>query len=84
MSTASIFGSWGAKVNRYSIGSFIIALSIGYWLGFGDGHDKGAYDSTPVERIAYIPSPYDDACATMLEAAWAIEDAPSATLPHKP
>ena len=71
-------------MNRYGAIGAVVAMVAGYWVGWGHGHDAGAYESKPVERIVYAESPYTSTCATMLEAAWAIEDTAPAGSPHKP
>lgn len=56
----------------------VFTLIVGYLAGFQHGGDRVSRNlvlaSAPVEVT--VASPFASACATMLEAAWAIEDAP--------
>jgi hypothetical protein len=63
-----------------------LALSAGYFVGWGHGRDVAVLESQPVERLVYRDWPYASVCAEMLEAAWSVGIAPpvALNLPHKP
>jgi len=73
-------------VNRYGIAFALIVAAMGYYVGWGDGHGMGAFESKPVERLVYEPYPHQSVCSDMLESAWSIQAAapPDAGLPHRP
>jgi hypothetical protein len=64
----------------WQLGFTAILVVLGYTSGFQHGGDRQALDlrraSGPVEVT--VASPFATTCSAILEAAWAVEDAPPA------
>jgi hypothetical protein len=71
-------------VNKTIIAAGVFVLGLGYFIGWNNGHDRGAHDAALSIKTETVVAdyPFSEVCSTMLEAAWSAEMTPQSVLPH--
>jgi hypothetical protein len=69
-------------VNRTSAFVAVLAVVCGYFVGHQHGNDVAAFEAGKAVEVVVADYPYASACSAMLEAAWEVQAAPLAGLPH--